>query len=71
MSLAGWKIKGIYCGGDHSWVTIDEGEPYIPKEDYETPSPLKSLDNLSDSFGNDNNVLGIKNINQQNNLLKP
>ena len=39
MSLGGLNISGIYAGGNHSWVTIDDGQPYL--DDYSPPSPLK------------------------------
>ena len=38
-SLAGLKLSGIYAGGNHSWVTIDDNEPYV--DDFSPPSPLR------------------------------
>jgi len=57
MSLAGWRIKGIFCGYDHSWVSIDEGDPYIPENEYIPPSPVKNND---ESFSTDNNISHFK-----------
>ncbi|KRX02730.1 Regulator of chromosome condensation 1/beta-lactamase-inhibitor protein II [Pseudocohnilembus persalinus] len=54
MSLGGYKIKGIFAGGDHSWVVIDDGQPYI--EDYQPPSPLKLNETKFPDYSNDNTL---------------
>jgi hypothetical protein len=51
ISLGGYNISGIYAGGNHSWITIDDGQPYL--EDYSPPSPLK-ITETNISFTKDN-----------------
>lgn len=67
MSLGGYNIKGIFSGGDHSWVVINDGEPYISQ--YRPPSPLKTSDNSMISGKNQSSFLSKEDDPKTQNLL--